>query len=199
MAKAVFLDRDGVINRKPAEGDYVTSWDQFHILPGVAEGVSLLNRAGFSVIVVTNQRSIAKGLLTIANLEKMHERMSECLARAGAIIDGIYYCPHDYAPPCNCRKPAPGMLLEAARSRGIDLAASWMIGDSDVDMEAGKNAGCKTVRVLPTKEKLDVYGIDASRSNLVEGVASSLLDAARQVLQWEAAAADSFTRNSAAT
>ena len=74
----------------------------------------------------------------------MHQRMSDLLARGGANIDGIYYCPHEIEPPCDCRKPAPGMLLGAARAHGIDLPASWMIGDSDIDIEAGRNAGCKT-------------------------------------------------------
>src|ERR1700734_927785 len=144
--RAVFLDRDGVINQKPIEGEYVTRWEDFHILPGVVEGVALLNRAGFSVIVVTNQRYVAKGLLTIADLEKIHERMTDDLARAGAKIDATFYCPHEMEPSCDCRKPAPGMLLSAARSLGLELAASWMIGDSDIDIEAGKNAGCKTAR-----------------------------------------------------
>ena len=154
MIKAVFLDRDGVINRKPPEGQYVTRWEDFHILPGVVEGIVLLNRAGFCVIVVTNQRCIAKGLVTVADLEKMHQRMSDSLARDGAVIDAIYYCPHEMEPPCSCRKPAPGMLLDAARSRGIELPASWVIGDSDIDVEAGRNAGCKTVRLSAINENV---------------------------------------------
>jgi D-glycero-D-manno-heptose 1,7-bisphosphate phosphatase len=198
MTKAVFLDRDGVINRKASEGDYVTSWGNFHILPGVAEGISLLNRAGFNVIVVTNQRSIARGLLTIAGLEEMHERMSKSLARSGATIDEIVFCPHDYEPPCTCRKPAPGMLLEAARSRGIDLAASWMIGDSDIDIQAGKNAGCRTVRISAAVEALDVNGNRSRVSIKADLAASSLLDAVRQILQWEANAANSLATDSAA-
>src|SRR5580704_13547313 len=95
MTRAAFLDRDGIINRKPPEGQYVTRWEDFHILPGVTEGIALLNRAGFRVIIVTNQRCIAKGLLTPAGLEKIHQRMSDLLSRAGATIDGIYYCPHE--------------------------------------------------------------------------------------------------------
>ena len=148
MTKGVFLDRDGVINRKPPEGDYVTRWEDFQILPGVTEGIAQLNRAGFRVIVVTNQRCIAKGLITVAELELMHERMLHLLAQAGATISAIYYCPHETEPVCQCRKPAPGMLLEAAREHGIDLGASWMIGDSESDIKAGKNAGCKTARLL---------------------------------------------------
>jgi D-glycero-D-manno-heptose 1,7-bisphosphate phosphatase len=90
LTTAVFLDRDGVINRKAPEGQYVTRWEDFHVLPGVVEGIALLNRAGFCVIVVTNQRCIAKGLMTVADLEKMHQRMSDFLSRAGATIDAIY-------------------------------------------------------------------------------------------------------------
>lgn len=176
MNKAVFLDRDGVINRKPREGEYITSWDDFHILPGVADGIALLNRAKYKVVVVTNQRCVAKGQLSVKDLEEIHERMSQVLSRAGAKLDEIYYCPHDYKPPCNCRKPAPGMLLEAARKHGIDLGSSWMIGDSEIDVQAGVNAGCKTARVLSESES----------SNDVDLTASSLLDSVRQILEWDA-------------
>jgi D-glycero-D-manno-heptose 1,7-bisphosphate phosphatase len=199
MTRAVFLDRDGVINRKPPEGLYVTRWEDFHILPGVVEGVALLNRAGFCVIVVTNQRCIAKGLMTVAELEKMHQRMSEVLARDGANIDGIYYCPHELEPSCNCRKPAPGMLLDAARSRGIELGASWMIGDSDIDMEAGKNAGCRTARLRATSETVDEPRRCCARPSYADIFAPSLLDAIRQILHWERAAAGSFKSDVAAT
>lgn len=148
MKRAVFLDRDGVINRKAAEGEYVTRWEDFHFLPGVAEAISLLERAGWSVIVISNQRCVAKGLLTIAELETIHRKMLEELARSGAKLDGIYYCPHDKEPPCACRKPSPGMLLTAAEEHQIDLASSWVVGDSENDMEAGKRAGCRTVRIV---------------------------------------------------
>ena len=143
MTKAVFLDRDGVINQKPKEGEYITSWNDFHILPGVADGIALLNKAGYMVLVVTNQRCVAKGLLSVTDLEKIHEQMSQTLSRAGAKLDGIYYCPHDYEPSCNCRKPAPGMLLAAAQVHGLDLGSSWMVGDSEIDMQAGKSAGAR--------------------------------------------------------
>lgn len=199
MTRAVFLDRDGVINQKPPEGQYVTCWEDFHILPGVAEGIALLNRAGFCVIVVTNQRCVAKGLMTVADLEKMHQRMSDSLARAGATIDGIYYCPHEMEPSCNCRKPLPGMLLDAARSRGIELTASWMIGDSDIDMEAGRNAGCKTARLLASNETSGEPGRTRTMQSPAEIVAPSLLDAIRQILHGEGPATRSFTTDVAAT
>ena len=166
----------------------MTCWEDFHVLPGVVEGITLLKRAGFCIIVVTNQRCVAKGLMTVADLENMHQRMSDLLARAGATIDAIYYCPHELEQSCSCRKPAPGMLLVAARSRGIELPASWMIGDSNIDVEAGKNAGCKTVRLSATNDFVDESGRCGAARNYADMVAPSLLDAVRQILQCEGAA-----------
>jgi len=176
MKRAAFLDRDGVINRKPKEGQYVTRWEEMQFLPGVAEGIALLIGAGFCVIVASNQRCVAKGLLTVRELDLIHERMCEELAAAGAVITEVYYCPHETQPPCSCRKPAPGMLLAAARAHEIDLAASWMIGDSDIDVEAGKNAGCRTARILKS---------DQIASGSADVLAQSLLLAVHQILLLE--------------
>lgn len=176
MSRAAFLDRDGVVNRKAPEGGYVTRWEDMHFLPGVAQAIALLNRAGFRVIVVSNQRCVAKGLITAAELESIHQRMCDALAGAGATIDAVYYCPHEKQPPCSCRKPAPGMLLEAARKHQIDLATSWMIGDSEVDVEAGRKAGCRTARLLRR---------DEVASGSADVVAPSLLEAICQILQPE--------------
>jgi histidinol-phosphate phosphatase family protein len=176
MHKAAFLDRDGVINRKAPEGEYITSWKDMHFIPGVAEGVAVLNRSGFKVIIISNQRCVAKGLLSISKLESMHRRMSDWLLRHGSRIDAIYYCPHEKQPPCSCRKPSPGMLLTAAREHEIDLSTSWMIGDSDSDIKAGKNAGCKTARV---------QGHNQAAAFNADVVASSLLEAVDQLLRWE--------------
>lgn len=184
MKKAAFLDRDGVINQKASDGGYVTRWEDFHLLPGVMEGIAQLNRAGFCVIIVTNQRGIAKGLLSEEELEKLHLRMTDQLAQGGATIDGIYCCPHELEPPCLCRKPAPGMLLEAAQSRNLDLAASWMIGDSDSDIQAGKNAGCRTARLSETKQMAMEQENEANASIDADVVASSLLDAVPQILHF---------------
>jgi D-glycero-D-manno-heptose 1,7-bisphosphate phosphatase len=197
LNRAVFLDRDGVINQKAPEGQYVTHWEDFHVLPGAAEAIRLLNGAGFTVIVVTNQRCIAKGLITALDLKKMHQRMCAFLARDGATIDAIYYCPHDFGDSCDCRKPAPGMLLEAARAHKIDLTASWMIGDSDHDVEAGKNAGCKTVRLLDPEETPAESARRGPARNEADFVVTSLAEAARQVLYLEGAAIGSFTANPA--
>jgi len=177
MIKAVFLDRDGVINQKaPKEDEYVTRWEEMKILPGVPEAVAQLNRLGFQVFIVTNQRSIAKGLIKRAELESLHRRLCEYLAQEGARIDGVYYCPHELEPPCGCRKPEPGMLFEAARAHSIDLASSWMIGDSEKDIEAGRRAGCRTVRVIADKR---------STNSSADVVASSLLDASHRITKWQ--------------
>jgi D-glycero-D-manno-heptose 1,7-bisphosphate phosphatase len=145
MKKAAFLDRDGVINRKAPDGGYITRWEDFQILPGVSEAIALLNATGFQVIVASNQRGVAKGLYSIAALDEIHSQMRRALASGNARVDAVYYCPHDIFPPCTCRKPAPGMLLTAAIEHNIDLANSWMIGDSSTDVEAGKRAGCKSI------------------------------------------------------
>lgn len=169
MHKAVFLDRDGVINRKAPEGGYVTRWEEMEILPDVAGAIALLNAAGVRVIVISNQRCIAKGLITEADLNAMHRRLCATLARSGAIIDAVYYCPHETDPSCDCRKPAPGMLLMAARDHDIDLAASWMVGDSDIDVKAGRNAGCMTARLITGTER-SLCGADVIAESLTEAV-----------------------------
>jgi D-glycero-D-manno-heptose 1,7-bisphosphate phosphatase len=174
MRRAVFLDRDGVINKKSPEGQYVTRWEEMDIFPDVAPAITRLNRAGFRVIVVSNQRCVAKGLITTSELDYMHQRMCDALAGAGATIHGVYYCPHDKHPPCDCRKPAPGMLLDAARAHHIDLTSSWIIGDSEIDVEAGRNAGCKTARLLKA---------DQSVNSNADVVVPSLLEVVDQVLK----------------
>jgi D-glycero-D-manno-heptose 1,7-bisphosphate phosphatase len=147
MVRAVFLDRDGVINRKPPEGRYVTRWDEVEFLSGGAQAVKRFRDAGFLVVVVSNQRAVAKGLVSELGLDLLHLRMWQELFRGEKGFDAVYYCPHDNDPPCACRKPKPGMLLTAAKDRGIDLAASWMVGDSETDVQAGRGAGCKTIRI----------------------------------------------------
>ena len=168
-SRAAFLDRDGVINRKPPGNGYVTRWEDVRFLPDVAESIALLNHAKFQVIVVSNQRCVARKLVTSQALDSIHQQMCDWLAVAGARIDAIYYCPHETHPPCSCRKPAPGMLLTAAREHEIDLAASWMIGDSEIDIEAGRNAGCRTVR-LPGSTEAFKSSADAFAPSLLEAV-----------------------------
>lgn len=175
MKKAAFLDRDGVINRKRPEGEYVTRWDDLEILPGVGEAIAMLRHAGFEVVVISNQRCVAKGLLSMDGLWALHECLSHELAQAGAALTAAYYCPHDLQPPCTCRKPLPGMLLQAAAEHEIDLASSWMIGDSDIDIQAGQAAGCRTARISDSGQNVQSPA-DIS--------ADSLLSAVRQILNY---------------
>ncbi len=148
----VFLDRDGVINRKLPEGQYVTAWQHFHLLPGVPEAIARLNQAGLRVIVVTNQRGIALGLYGPSDVDHIHIQLNERLAQSGAHIDGFYFCPHDKGQ-CNCRKPLPG-LFELAQKDFPDIQpeTSLIIGDSLSDIEFGKNLGLKTIFIDGTGE-----------------------------------------------
>jgi histidinol-phosphate phosphatase family protein len=151
LRRAVFLDRDGVIIRKAPEGQYITAWEQVEFLPGVGEALRKLRQNGFLLIVVTNQSAVSRDELAVAVLESIHERIVQHLAQEGVTIDAIYYCPHDRNGNCQCRKPRPRMLLQAAEEHGIDLHQSWMVGDAATDIEAGHAAGCRTVWLRPSK------------------------------------------------
>jgi len=143
----VFLDRDGVLNRKPPRGQFVTCCDEFELLPGVAEAVLHLNRSGRKAIVVTNQRGVALGLYSLEDLARMHELLQARLADCGARLDGIYVCPHDVGQ-CSCRKPQTGLFEQAFRDfPSADAGNSVMIGDSLRDIEAGQRLGMRTVLI----------------------------------------------------
>lgn len=148
---AVFLDRDGTIL---VEVDFLTDPDELELLPGAADAIASLNRRGLPVVVVTNQSGIARGLLDERILDRIHALMAVELARHGAHVDAVLFCPHHPEagePPlrraCDCRKPAPGMLLEGARAVGAELSRSWMVGDSMRDVEAGRRAGARAILV----------------------------------------------------
>jgi D-glycero-D-manno-heptose 1,7-bisphosphate phosphatase len=153
--RAVFLDRDGVINR--ANG-HIKSPNEFMLMDGAAQAIRAINQLGYLVIVVTNQPVIARGECTEEELDAIHKKMETELGKEGAYIDDLFYCPHhpDKGFPgerlelkidCDCRKPKPGMLLKAAQKYNIDLSRSWMVGDDDRDIQAGINAGCKTALI----------------------------------------------------
>lgn len=145
--KAVFLDRDGVINRKLPENCYVSEVSQFELLPDVPEALAKLKSLGFLLVLTTNQRGIARKFMTAGHLATVHEFMQRELAAGGAVLDAVYYCPHERDEGCGCRKPEPGMILRAAGDLNIDLAASYMVGDSISDVTAGRRAGTRTVRI----------------------------------------------------
>jgi D-glycero-D-manno-heptose 1,7-bisphosphate phosphatase len=174
MKRAAFLDRDGVINRKATEGDYITRWEQLEILAGVPAALARLNQAGLLVVVVTNQRCVAKGLIDNEGVNLLHKKLLDRLAGQGAIVDAIYYCPHDVQPPCDCRKPSAGMLFNAARDHSIDLKLSWMIGDSLVDVQAGQRAGCRTALLTDEASTIDDSEADVTARDLAHAVAKIL-------------------------
>jgi D-glycero-D-manno-heptose 1,7-bisphosphate phosphatase len=170
----VFLDRDGVLNRNLPGSGHVTSWEQLELFPGVEEAVGRLNRSGRKVIVVTNQRGIALGLHSEADLLALHVRLCEHLATRGAHLDAIYYCPHDDGQ-CNCRKPLPGLFEQAFRDfPGATASNSIMVGDSLSDMEAASHLGMRSVFLAdPAKPPRP----DADRAAaLAMACAASLLD-----------------------
>ena len=142
--KAVFLDRDGTISR---DVPYCSRPEDFDLLPMVAEAIKLLNDHGFKVVVITNQSGVGRGYFTEDMLARIHRKMLGELTKKGAVIDAIYYCPHHPNDNCECRKPKPAMILQAARDLDIDLRQSYFIGDSDLDVNAGKMAGCSTTRI----------------------------------------------------
>jgi len=182
---AVFLDRDGTIIR---EVEYLRSPRQLRLLPRAAAAIRRLNRAGFAVVVTTNQSGIGRGLLTEKDLEEVHAVLRSRLARRGARIDGIYFCPHhpeaarpEYRRRCRCRKPAPEMLLRAARELDLDLGRCFAIGDSVRDIEAGRRAGCRAVLVRTG------YGAETEarlgRESGADYVADDMSDAVEWIVQ----------------
>lgn len=162
--KAVFLDRDGTINEYRG---FLTNIENFSIIDGVADAIKKINKKGYLIIVITNQPVIARGDVSIEELEEMHNKMETLLGEEGTFVDDIYYCPHhpdkgfegeriEYKIECNCRKPKPGMIIEAANKYNIDLSMSYMIGDSNSDMEAGLAAGCNAILVSEEKTLKDI-------------------------------------------
>jgi D-glycero-D-manno-heptose 1,7-bisphosphate phosphatase len=148
---AVFFDRDGTLIHDPG---YLNHPDQVQLLDGAAEALKELQALGYKRVVVSNQSGVARGIVTVEMLERIHDRLRELLAAKGTSLDGIYYCPHhpdgvipEYRKDSDWRKPKPGMLLAAAQEMDIDLTRSWMIGDNERDMEAGRSAGCQTILI----------------------------------------------------
>lgn len=179
--RAVFLDRDGTIN---VEVEHLDHESKLELIDGAAEGITLLRKAGFKIVVVTNQSVIARGRISEGKLRQIHWALSESLLSNGARFDAVYYCPHhpqegngDYTISCDCRKPKPGMLLQASREMEIDLSRSYIVGDKLSDLEAGRAAGCSEILVRtgygPHSEALLKEG-----NHRPDYVADDLLDAA---------------------
>ena len=141
---AVFLDRDGTMTE---EVGYLNHLSRFRLLPGVEEAVRRLNEASLPVVVVTNQSGVARGYFPESLVAEVHERMRADLLKAGARLDGVYYCPHVSADRCDCRKPKPGMLEQAARELGLDLRRSFVVGDRHSDVELAHCVGARSILV----------------------------------------------------
>jgi D-glycero-D-manno-heptose 1,7-bisphosphate phosphatase len=190
-ARAVFLDRDGVINPMwydPEHGlvDSPANCDQFSLLPGVAEAIGLIRQMGFRAVVISNQPGIAKGKCTRSILDQVTSKMHRLLSDEGAHLDGVYYCLHhpealhpEYQVRCDCRKPKPGLLLRAGGELGIDLPRSYFVGDGITDIQAGRQAGCRTVWI--GRQKCEICQVMLREDAVPDLVASSLLDAARAI------------------
>jgi D-glycero-D-manno-heptose 1,7-bisphosphate phosphatase len=152
MRKCIFFDRDGIVNESPGPRRYVERWEDFRLRTPFVRILRRTTEAGYAAVVVTNQRGVALGAVAELELERIHRLLRESLKREhGLELLDILYCPHNEGT-CECRKPRPGMLLEAARRHGLDLKGSWMIGDSESDVEAGRRAGCRTVLVNGSSE-----------------------------------------------
>jgi D-glycero-D-manno-heptose 1,7-bisphosphate phosphatase len=177
----VFLDRDGVVIEDSA---YIGTAERVRLVPGSAEAIAALNRAGWPIVIVTNQAGVGRGLFTEPDVDRVHRHLVALLRSHGATIDAFHFCPHHpeaelprYRVACECRKPQPGMLLRAAAELDFDLAASWMIGDRITDLEAGAAVGCRTVLVR-TGHGVLVNPVELDRDALrLELIASDLADA----------------------
>jgi len=151
--KAVFIDRDGTIN---VNVGYIDHPDDFQMYPGVIEGIKLLKKNGYKIIVVTNQSGIGRGYFEKKNLDDIHHKMKNELFENGTSVDAIYFCPHHPKDNCNCRKPRTGLLEKAVKDLDINIEESFIIGDRMLDMEAGDKIGCKTVLIPEDEEKIAI-------------------------------------------
>ncbi len=173
MNKAVFLDRDGTIAQ---DVPYCRSPDDFELLPTVPQAIKLLNDNAFKVAVITNQSGIARGYFTEETLAQIHQKVRDELAKHGAHVDAIYYCPHHPDDGCDCRKPGTALFHKAAKDLNIDFKTSYVIGDMQMDIDAGKALGCKTVLVTTGPK---------GRNNVVDPphyVAPSLFSASKWII-----------------
>lgn len=148
MFPAIFLDRDGVIIEN--RSDYVRHWSHVSILPKAIDALSGFQRAGFKVVLVTNQSAVARGLMTLQEAKRINERLVKSVKKSGGWVDAVFMCPHKPEDNCACRKPLPGMLLQAAAELSLDLRSSWMVGDAWSDLLAGQSAGVAGTAMVRT-------------------------------------------------
>jgi D-glycero-D-manno-heptose 1,7-bisphosphate phosphatase len=174
VKRAIFLDRDGTIN---VEKNYLIDPTDLVLLPGVGEALRRGREAGYLLIVVTNQSGVARGYFTTSAVDALHDHLQRELLPYGVQIDAFYHCPHHPehgAGFCDCRKGAPGMLLQAAQEHQIDLSASWMVGDKRSDIEAGYNAGCRSILVRTGYGEQEGQGVLPPATVIVDSLAAAI-------------------------
>lgn len=178
MKYTVFLDRDGVINKDSS--DYIKSWSEFEFIPKSRKAIALLNKNGFQVIVITNQSLIGRNMISQKMLDEIFEKMKTGVQNAGGDITDIFFCPHTPEDNCFCRKPNPGMILDAQKKYNIDLGQSVMVGDSVKDIECSHNAGCAKALLVKTGN-----GLNAGEALLKKGIAPDYIAAnLYEAAQW---------------
>ena len=180
LKKVVFLDRDGTINQDAA--DYIKGWSEFVFLPRSIEALCDLTVAGFMIIVITNQSAIARKLISPQELEDIHLKMKAAVKSQGGEISGIFFCPHMPGDGCDCRKPSPGLILQAQKKYDIDLSTAAMIGDSARDIECAHRAGCGRAILVKTGNMREAQQILADKKLHPDYVAHDLYDAARWLI-----------------
>lgn len=176
MTKVIFLDRDGVINEQ--RDDYVKSCSELSLLEGVKTALEMLKNNGYTIIVVSNQSAVGRGIMSESDLQNINKRLNE---RTGGLIDDFFYCPHKPSDNCGCRKPRTKMLVDAAVKYNVDLEGKWLIGDNSTDIELGKNAGLKTI-LVKTGLGLKVFSEGKVKPDYVT---ENLLEAVKIVLENE--------------
>ena len=176
--RAVFLDRDGTLIR---DVGYLSDPWGVELLPGVIQALGLLRKKGLALVLASNQSGVGRGLFTERDLDRIHDRLIATLAEGGIRLDGAYYCPHAPWDLCECRKPLPRMLHQAAQELGLDLAQSFMVGDKLSDMAAGRRAGCRTVLLLSDVSKPDILS-SAGSDEMPDKVAPDLLAAEQWII-----------------
>jgi D-glycero-D-manno-heptose 1,7-bisphosphate phosphatase len=187
MERAVFVDRDGVISE---EVGYIGDREQLRLIPQSAEAVKLINQSGLKIIAITNQSGVARGYFSEEMLAHIHRKMEKLLSGQGAFLDGIYYCPHHpegtitaYRMKCDCRKPATGLLIQAAQEHAIDVSSSYLVGDKRTDIECAHRAGAKGILVLTGYGKDELTKINKAALAQPHYIAADLLNAVQWIIK----------------
>ncbi len=179
IKKVVFLDRDGTINRDSHA--YIKSWEEFEFIPDSLEAIKALTTNGFVNIVITNQSAVPRKLISLKDLEFVHNMMMQTVASSGGEIKDVFYCPHMPGDDCDCRKPEPGLIYQAQKKYGIDLTTAVMVGDSAKDIECARRAGCGKAVLVRSGKDDDVEDELKTRQIFPDFVAEDLLDATKWI------------------